>query len=136
MAMQLQVGVKCFLRNPHGQYLLLQRNKTAYPEIEDLWDIPGGRIVPGATLEANLQREIFEETGLTLIATPHIVAAQDIMRNSETHVVRLTYVADIDGEPSLDGMEHTLYQWVSYDGLPGFSGIDCYTREIIDQGLL
>ena len=40
---------------------------NAYPDaISDLWCAPGGGVHPGTSLPANLIREVYEETGLTV----------------------------------------------------------------------
>src|SRR6185295_12720408 len=111
--MELQVGVKIILQNKEGKFLLLQRNLEKYPEIKqnDSLDIVGGRIKIGTPLLENLKREIFEETKLNLTGEPKLLAAQDILR-PDKHVVRLTYIGQIDGEPQLDE-DHSSYVWLS-----------------------
>lgn len=59
------LGIKALIQNQKGEILLLKVNKaklngtrTAY------WDIPGGRVQRGDTIEATLIREIKEETGI------------------------------------------------------------------------
>ena len=59
--MELQVGVKVFLKNLQGKYLLVRRSPKKYPEVGALWDIVGGRINPGSPLLENLKREKKEE---------------------------------------------------------------------------
>ena len=54
----LQVGVKAFLKNKDGKYLLLQRSSLKYADTKGAWDIVGGRIEPGTPLLDNLKREI------------------------------------------------------------------------------
>ncbi len=98
----LQVGVKAFLKNKEGKFLFLRRSEK-YKDIKGNWDIVGGRINPGSPLVENLKREILEETGLVLHETPQIITAQDILRVHGKHIVRITYVANIDGEPKIDG---------------------------------
>src|SRR3989344_8006836 len=111
--MILQVGVKVFLKNNEGKFLLIKRSLVKYPNVTDPWDIVGGRIEAGSSLLENLRREVAEETGLEIISEPQLLAAQDIMPNPEKHIVRLTYVADTEGTPSLDTSENTEYRWLS-----------------------
>lgn len=131
----LQVGVKAFLRNAQQQYLLLKRNPEKYPETTNRWDIVGGRIDPGSDLLQNLKREIFEETGLLLESQPELIKAQDILKQSNRHVVRLTYVADIEGEPVLSD-EHIDSAWLTVQEMLKLDGLDSYAREILEHGLL
>ncbi len=45
--------------NTAGEILLLQRH-------DGEWDLPGGHMEPGESLEETATRELFEETGLTV----------------------------------------------------------------------
>jgi ADP-ribose pyrophosphatase YjhB (NUDIX family) len=112
--MILQVGVKVVLRNPEGKFLLLRRAEEKYGKTDGNWDIVGGRIDPGTTLLENLTREVLEETQLHMTTTPTLIAAQDILRSKERHVVRLTYIAETEGEPVLDLSENIEYRWVKF----------------------
>ena len=134
--MELQVGVKIILQNGEGKFLLLQRNLEKYPEVKksDSLDIVGGRIKIGIPLMDNLRREIFEETKLTLTEEPKLLAAQDILR-PDKHVVRLTYTANIEGEPVLDE-EHIAYKWLTAEEIKNTEGLDQYFKEVFDKFIL
>ncbi len=113
--MQLQVGVKAFIKNQTGDYLFLKRS-TPYPkEKEPRWDIPGGRINIGEPIIKALSREIVEETGLNLSGEPKLIYAQDILRNPDRHVIRLTYLAQANGQIKINPEEHSEYQWSSLE---------------------
>ena len=88
--MNLQVGVKVFLKNEKGKILLLKRLEEKYGKTSGSWDIVGGRIEPGTSLIENLKREVEEETRLTITSTPYLIGAQDIITNDERHIVRLS----------------------------------------------
>ena len=131
--MELQVGVKILLKNKEGKYLLLHRNWDKYPEVkrDDSWDIVGGRINIGTPLLDNLKREIFEETKLNLIKEPKLIAAQDILRVNK-HVVRLTYLGEIKGEPTLDEY-HDSYKWVSKEEILKEPNLDQYFKKVFEK---
>ena len=133
MELQLQVGVKVILVNKDGKILLLQRNLEKYPDIKanDSLDIVGGRIVVGTTLWDNLKREIFEETKLSMLESPKLLAAQDILRKDK-HVVRLTYLARVDGEPKLDE-DHSSYKWLTLDEVKNEKNLDQYAKEVFEN---
>jgi ADP-ribose pyrophosphatase YjhB (NUDIX family) len=132
--MTLQVGVKIFLRNKEGKYLILRRSAERYPNLEKLWDIVGGRINPGSPLLANLEREIFEETALRMSDTPVLVYAQDIIR-SDKHIVRLTYIGNAEGTPMLSA-EETDYSWETRDELLKRPDLDEFAKEVLLLGLI
>lgn len=133
----LQVGVKAFLKNSEGKYLLLHRNAEKYPEVQALWDIVGGRINPGTSLIENLRREIKEETGLKLIDEPQIIASQDILRIPGRHIVRLSYVGNISGEPVLDE-ENDEYRWLTISEMLALpeGQLDGYVKEILEKRII
>ncbi len=65
----LQVGVKAFLKNPAGKFLLIQRSPTKYQNAKGNWDIVGGRIAASTPLLENLKREVQEETQLAVLSS-------------------------------------------------------------------
>ena len=136
MELKLQVGVKIFLKNKDGKYLLVKRSPEKYKNVKGDWDIVGGRIETGSTLIENLKREIKEETGLELKSEPVLLCAQDIFYGGEKHVVRLSYKGETDGEPVLDTNENIDYRWLSFDELKNQENLDFYVKEILDKGII
>jgi len=102
-----------------------------------MWDIVGGRIDPGTSLLENLKREIKEETQLDLLKDPKIIAAQDILRIQGRHVVRITYIGEITGEPILDE-DHDEYKWLDLEEIKSMpeNQLDSYFKELLDKGLI
>ncbi len=133
--MELQVGVKAFLRNSEGRILLLKRSSNKYDDIKDKWDLAGGRIEPGTPLSINLKREVMEETGLEILDEPKLLAAQDILKTEGVHVVRLTYIASIDGEPKLSE-EHSEYGYFTLDDMRTMQGLDQFTKELLNKSIM
>jgi 8-oxo-dGTP pyrophosphatase MutT (NUDIX family) len=131
--MVLQVGVKIFLRNEDGRYLLLKRNNEKYKNTKGSWDIVGGRIEPGTNLIENLKREVYEETQLEIISEPRLLHAQDILHVPGKHTVRLTYIADAKGEVHLDTTENLEYMWLTVDEMKALGDIDVYAKEVLEK---
>ena len=127
----LQVGVKAFLRNKDGKYLLLKRNMAKYKGAKGSWDLVGGRIDPGTALLDNLKREVLEETQLTITSVPKLIFAQDILHFEDKHVVRLTYVADCEGEIVLDTSENLEFKWLTIAEIRNQPDLDVYVKEVI-----
>lgn len=133
----LQVGVKAFVKNKDGKYILLHRSSEKYKGIKGSWDIVGGRIEPGSNLVENLSREIYEETQMKISSEPKLIYAQDIiLPEKERHIVRLTYTTQASGEPVLDTSENVEYKWLTIDELRKQENLDIYVKEILDKGLL
>jgi 8-oxo-dGTP diphosphatase len=60
------LGVRALIKNSSEQVLLLQVNPAKLTGKNDAyWDLPGGRVQRGQTVEETLQREVAEETGIT-----------------------------------------------------------------------
>lgn len=127
----LQVGVKAFLANEQGKYLLTKRTDK-YKNIQGgPWDIVGGRIEAGSPLIENLKREVDEEVGLTIIGDPTLFAAQDILLVPGKHIVRLTYIATAVGEVKLQAEEAEDFNWYSWEELKQLANLDKFVREIV-----
>lgn len=133
--MELQVGVKVLLRNSEDKYLVLKRSIEVVPGKGLTWDMPGGRIEPGSTLMDNLARELMEETGLTLSVVPRLIAAQDLMKVAERHVVRLTYIGEAEGDVHLSH-EHTDYKWLSLEEIEALPDLGSNFRKLFDDGTI
>ena len=131
--MELQVGVKVLIKNTSGKYLLQRRSPKKYPEAQIGWDIVGGRIIPGIPLLENLRREVKEETGLLLTKVEKILAAQDILRIKDKHIVRITYLGKAKGKIKLDKEENSEYKWFSLGELKALSknSLDMYFADVL-----
>lgn len=63
------MGIKALIRNGEGKVLLLKVDPAKLRgSNKEYWDIPGGRIQRGDTVEQTLRREIAEEIGVTDIS--------------------------------------------------------------------
>jgi 8-oxo-dGTP diphosphatase len=127
----LQVGVKVILLNDHGHTLLLKRNPEKYPNIKHLWDLPGGRIQAGINLLENLQREVMEETGMTLRPGSIVFGAQDILLENK-HIVRITYIGSANGTPKLSE-EHVDFGWFTIEEMIALDGLDSYFSRLLSE---
>lgn len=65
----------------HGNLLLVQQQ--APTDMFPCWGLPGGQVEPGEELLTGLQRELFEETGLTLIGTPTVAFVVQVLCETE-----------------------------------------------------
>jgi ADP-ribose pyrophosphatase YjhB (NUDIX family) len=131
--MELQVGVKVLIKNNSRKYLLQRRSSAKYPDAQIGWDVVGGRIIPGIPLLENLKREVKEETGLTLLKIEKILAAQDILRIKDKHIVRITYLGSAKGKVKLDKEENTEYKWFTLKELKKLpkKDLDMYFAEVL-----
>jgi 8-oxo-dGTP pyrophosphatase MutT (NUDIX family) len=116
-----QLGIKAIIRNQKKQILLLKVNteKLSKPNLTAYWDIPGGRIIKGSTIEDTLRREIFEETGIENIKEfkklDMVISNIRIPNGVVTYGLILGVYLCETGFP-LDitlSDEHTQFKWIS-----------------------
>lgn len=94
-----QLGVKALITNSKGKILLLKINKDSLKDFsgEPYWDIPGGRVHRGSSIEETLVREVREETGITKIKNvkPFMMVLSSIripLSNTDTGLILSVYV--------------------------------------------
>jgi 8-oxo-dGTP diphosphatase len=71
-----------------GHLLLIERGR---PPAVGEWSIPGGRVEPGETLQAAVEREVREETGLVVSCGPFLGWVERI--SPEFHFVIMDFLA-------------------------------------------
>ncbi|OJH44391.1 NUDIX domain-containing protein [Paracoccus sp. SM22M-07] len=105
---------------------ILHRDKllvvNAYPgKKSDLWCLPGGGVEPAQSLPQNLQREVTEETGLTIAVGPPILINEFHDPGGRFHQVELHFRATLDGPDTItladpEGVVNR-FRWVTRDQL-------------------
>ena len=125
---RVAVGAVVFKDN---QVLLIRRGK---PPAEDLWAIPGGRVEIGETLRKAAEREIFEETGITIRALVPVytfdVIERDARGRTRFHYVIVDLTADyVRGTPRA-GDDASAARWVSSDELAALK-VSSNTRQLL-----
>jgi len=83
------------------EVLLVRRSK---PPHAGVWALPGGAVVLGETLEQAVEREVFEETGVSVSARGVVHAfdaiERDVARRVSYHYVVVDVLAEwIEGSP-------------------------------------
>ena len=127
---RVAVGAIVFREN---RVLLVRRGKAPAGGV---WAIPGGSVELGETLQEAAEREILEETGLTIRAREPVFTFDAVERDAvgrvRFHYVIVDLMADyLTGEP-VPGDDALEVRWVSADELPALelSGI---TRDLLAQ---
>lgn len=116
---KFHIGIKALIINTEGKILLLQVNvdKLKNKNLGAYWDIPGGRIEQGQTVEDTLKREILEETGVFEIKNYYFFHASisNIEIPVEDQLLGLAlfiYKVEIDkNTPITISDEHVRYEW-------------------------
>jgi 8-oxo-dGTP diphosphatase len=88
------VGVGAAIINPEGKLFLTLRGKEAKNE-RGKWEIPGGSVEFGETLEDALKREIMEEHGVEIAIVELLDVCSHIINDEHQHWVSPTYICTI-----------------------------------------
>ena len=115
------------------QVLLVRRGK---PPARDLWAIPGGSVEIGDTLQRAAEREIFEETGITIQALEPVFTFDyiewDEFGCARFHYVIVDLTADyVRGEPRA-GDDAADARWVSSQEMATLK-ISSKTRQLLKE---
>ena len=90
----------------------------------DAWDLFGGHVDDGESLEEALRREATEELGIEVLSCSPMGQVNDPVEPATIHVYA---VQDWEGEPAnLAPEEHTELRWFSASSLPESEALDAY----------
>ncbi|WP_342565362.1 NUDIX domain-containing protein [Paenibacillus sp. FSL R7-0345] len=94
----------------HQGKILIVRRAAADVIGAGSWECPGGKIDFGEGLEAALEREIAEETGLS-VTVGNVLYAASFLTDPGRQVVIITYLCRSEDIHVLLSEEHTAYKW-------------------------
>ena len=110
-----------------GRLLIIKRapNSDPYP---GLWDVPGGSLHAGETVEQGMRRETQEETGLSLSRIHPLTTWFTGQR--EDLVIGLSFLATSGTETVALSEEHTDAVWMTPDQINDFDFPPNLAKEI------
>ncbi len=127
-----QVGVGAVVCH-QDKILLVLRGKTPN---KNQWAIPGGKVAPGESLQAALEREILEETGITIRVGALAYHFEFIERDAEGslryHYVVLDFFGDYLQGKLCAGDDAADARWVAFEELDRLE-LNSTTRELLAQ---
>ena len=111
--------------------------KRARPPYQGQWAIPGGKVKTGETLQQAAEREIHEETGLTITAGKPVFTFDHIEHDNEGKVTCHYVVTDLEAcyqsgeiKAQSDAAEA---RWFSYAELAESDNINSITLELLKE---
>lgn len=120
------ISVYAVIRNDKGNFLLLKRSEDSTTN-PGKWDLPGGKLEREEILEEAVVREVWEETGITIV--PGEIAGYINFELPEKKVIALVY----DGGYIISDVklshEHTEYSWVPLGEITGMQALPNHFKD-------
>lgn len=102
------------------------------------WELPGGHIEFGETVEDGLNREVQEETGLKVKFGETFHQFTYVSDNSKDHYIELILTATLEDENqevTLNPQEHSEFKWVTRGEFTGnYQDMFEFERQAIQAG--
>ena len=118
---QIESVAKAIIINSANKVLILTLGEhLKNPDKSFKPDLPGGLVDPGETERDAVIREVYEETGISLVPSQlEMVYARTEFINSENKsVTKHLYIAHIVEAVEVElSWEHSAYEWVKIDNL-------------------
>lgn len=122
------------VRDDAGRVLLVRRADNGY------WELPGGRVDLGESAPTAAEREVAEESGMTVKATRlaglytdpgHIIVYPESGEARQQFAVCF-HALPVEGQPHPDGHETCEAAWVPVDRLDGLAMHPAMRRRVTD----
>jgi mutator protein MutT len=115
-----------------GKYLVTRRSAiNDYMPLK--WDIPGGYVEKGETVEDALQREIKEEVALKVEIKQPLFIFTNLSQLPNKQVFQAVYLCEyVSGEVITNPEEHDKFAWTDAAGLSRFDNIS-FLQTFIEQ---
>ena len=118
-----------------GKILLVPHYDTEQEPVQ--WNLPGGRVLFGESLQQAAVREFEEETGLTAMTSRLLDVSEVVLPEKPYHSITITYLGRIMGGflHAEQGHPHGVKvpQWFSREEL---AGISYHPSVVVDKALL
>ena len=105
------VAGHALIRSEEGCLVLRRSEINDY--MPGKWDIPGGTVEPGETIEQCITREVREEAGLVVAVDRIVYAYTNVSQLPQRQTIQTVYLCGlVTGRIRLDPEEHDCFRWV------------------------
>jgi len=109
--------VRALARSRCGGYVLLRR--APGDRLAGRWELPGGTVEAGESLERALARELHEEAGLASLAAPTLISTARRRSPRGTHLHEHAFRVEAEGSPTLSHEHDAFFLWHPGAAAPG-----------------
>lgn len=106
---------KAILYDRNGNIMILHRNGT-HPHFPGHFDFPGGEVEQGEMTIDAIQREILEETGISISRNKFKLVVDKQISSGLNHTVYVAHLDDVQPRITLS-WEHAAYEWMAPENL-------------------
>ena len=126
-----------FLRINVVAGIIINQNKILIGKRKDKdigggkWEFPGGKIEVGETNSEALERELYEELGISVKIGKELMNYEHVFK---TTVYNITFMEITDYEGEIYNNAHSEIKWVKFSNLPEYdfiSGDDRFIQSLI-----
>ena len=124
------VSVYAVLRNEKGEFLLLKRSENSHSN-PGKWDLPGGKLGRGELLKDAVVREVWEETGISIVLVE--IAGYATFELPDKKVIAIIYdggyvIADVKLS-----YEHVEHAWSSLEDILEMDDLPTHFKEFFKR---
>ena len=100
--------------------IFFQKRSAQRKLLPNAWDVVGGHLEPGETVDEALRREAYEETGWEVSAVLAVVGDYTYVGEDGLRRLETDFLIRVDGDldrPQLEVGKHTEYRWLGPEEL-------------------
>jgi len=124
------IAVRALIEDSEGRILLIKRSSNSKTN-PSTWELPGGKVGAGESIEEALKREVKEETGLEI--TPHQVVGVAEQKFPVINAIHIIMRCGAGGEVELSH-EHEGFAWVEPGDIGSYQLAD-WLKDFMEKNL-
>ena len=117
----IAVAVGAIIKDKEGKILLVKHIPARGGYWQGKWICPGGKLMPGETIEEGIKREIREETHLEVRLISPLIPFERIVKvkdQIDLHVIYIDYIGEVVGGELKPGDDVGEAIWVDQKEIP------------------